>query len=165
MRAVETMSVFTEGTIADLIIRDLARYQDERGWLAELYRFDELPAEFHPQMAYLSVTKPGIARGPHEHAEQADLFAFLGPSNFMLYLWDNRPSSATYRNRQRLLVGEERPAMVVVPKGVVHAYKNVGTVPGTVINCANRLYRGPGRRERVDEIRHEHDPHTIFILD
>ena len=45
-------------------------------------------------MAYISMTEPGIARGPHEHAEQADCFCFLGPSNFTVYLWDRRPGSS-----------------------------------------------------------------------
>jgi len=34
-----------------------------------------------------------------------------------------------------------------------------------VVNCANRLYAGHGRKEPVDEIRHEQDPGTIFRLD
>ena len=36
---------------------------------------------------------------------------------------------------------------------------------GVVINFPNRLYMGAGRREEVDEIRHEDDPETIFRLD
>jgi dTDP-4-dehydrorhamnose 3,5-epimerase len=54
---------------------------------------------------------------------------------------------------------------VIVPKGVVHAYRNTGPGIGIVINCPNRLYLGPGKQEEVDEIRHEDDPHTIFRLD
>jgi len=34
-----------------------------------------------------------------------------------------------------------------------------------VINCPNRLYAGEGRREPVDEIRHEDDANTIFRMD
>jgi dTDP-4-dehydrorhamnose 3,5-epimerase len=47
----------------------------------------------------------------------------------------------------------------------VHAYQNIGAVDGIVINCPNRLYRGQGRREQVDEIRHEDDPNTPFRMD
>jgi len=43
---------------ADLI-RKLAKAQDSRGWLAELFRNDELDGEFIPTMAYISSTKPG----------------------------------------------------------------------------------------------------------
>jgi dTDP-4-dehydrorhamnose 3,5-epimerase len=34
-----------------------------------------------------------------------------------------------------------------------------------VFNCPNRLYKGPGRKEPVDEIRHEDDAHSRFRLD
>jgi dTDP-4-dehydrorhamnose 3,5-epimerase len=56
------------------------------------------------------------------------------------------------------------PKAILVPAGVVHAYQNVGEVDGIVINCPNRLYAGEGRREPVDEIRHEDDPDTIYRI-
>jgi dTDP-4-dehydrorhamnose 3,5-epimerase len=55
--------------------------------------------------------------------------------------------------------------LLIVPPGVVHAYQNVGGVPGLVFNCPNRLYKGAGRQEPVDEIRHEEDPDSPFKLD
>jgi len=157
--------IFEKGDIKDVIVRRLQRFNDSRGWLTELFRHDELPAEFFPVMAYISSTKPGVARGPHEHTDQADLFCFLGPSNFKLNMWDNRPDSPTYRNVMTLVVGEDDPHVIVVPKGVVHAYQNVGDKGGIVINCPNRLYKGESRREEIDEIRHEDDPQTIFRMD
>ena len=93
-------------------------------------------------MTYISSTDPGVTRGPHEHVDQADLFCFIGPSNFKLRMWDNRQDSETYNHVMTLVVGEDNPKAVLVPKGVVHAYQNVGCVPGIVINCPNRLYMG-----------------------
>ena len=156
---------FQKGEIKDVVVRHLRRYNDQRGWLSELFRQDELDAEFLPAMAYISSTKAGVTRGPHEHVDQADLFCFMGPSNFKLRMWDNRPQSETFRNVLTLFVGADDPAAVLVPKGVVHAYQNAGEVDGIVINCPNRLYMGPGRREQIDEIRHEDDPDTIFRMD
>lgn len=156
---------FKTGQIADVIVYKLKKYHDERGWLAELFRHDELPEEFYPAMSYISITRPGIARGPHEHRDQADLFCFIGPSTFRLKLWDNRPDSATYLNTMTLDAGEENPLAVVVPKGVVHGYKNIGRVDGMVINCPNRLYMGEGKKEPVDEIRHEADAASPFQMD
>ncbi len=157
--------VFVEGKIRDVVIYRLKKFHDERGWLAELFRHDELAEEFYPAMSYISFTKPGIQRGPHEHVDQADLFCFIGPSTFNIKLWDNRQASPTFNNLMSLLVGENDPMAVVVPKGVVHGYKNVGTVDGMVINCPNRLYMGEGKRELIDEIRHEDDPETKFKMD
>ena len=151
--------------IDGVIIRELKRYHDSRGWLTELYRHDELPEEFYPVMSYVSMTKPGIARGPHEHVDQADYFCFIGPSTFRLYLWDNRKASATYGTYCHYDLGEEAPAAVIVPKGVVHAYKNIGGRDGIVFNAPNRLFAGQGRHEPVDEIRHESDPNSPFKID
>jgi dTDP-4-dehydrorhamnose 3,5-epimerase len=155
---------FRDGEIKGVLIRKLAKAQDSRGWLAELYRNDELDGEFIPTMAYISSTNPGVTRGPHEHREQADFFCFIGPSNFKLRMWDNREESETFRCVTTIVVGQENPSAVLVPAGVVHAYQNIGDAEGIVINCPNKLYRGPGRREEVDEIRHENDSETIFRM-
>ena len=155
---------FRDGEIKGVIIRKLAKAQDSRGWLAELFRNDELDGEFIPTMAYISSTNPGVTRGPHEHREQADFFCFIGPSNFKLRMWDNREASATFNCVSTLFVGEDDPTSVLIPPGVVHAYQNVGGTDGLVINCPNRLYRGIGKKEQVDEIRHEDDPQTIFQI-
>lgn len=156
---------FNEGGIRDVLVYSLKKYPDDRGWLAELFRHDELTEEFYPVMSYISFTKAGVQRGPHEHVDQADLFCFIGPSTFNLRLWDNREGSPTYNNMMSMFVGEEDPMAVVVPKGVVHGYKNVGAVDGMVINCPNRLYMGEGKKEAIDEIRHEDDPATIFRME
>ena len=156
---------FHQGSIDGIIWKPLRKYQDGRGWLCELFRHDEIPAEFYPAMAYISMTEAGVARGPHEHADQADYFCFLGPSNFKMYLWDNRPNSATYLTRQVEVLGADNPLVLIVPPGVVHAYKNIGSEPGIVFNCPNRLYKGWNRAEPVDEIRHEEATDSLYRLD
>lgn len=156
--------MFRIGNIDDVIVREILRHADRRGWLMELFRRDELPGEFWPVMGYVSMTEPGVARGPHEHRHQADLFCFLGPSVFDVYLWDARPASPTRGMRQVVRAGEGAPRMVVVPAGVVHGYKNVGTVPGMVFNAPNRLFAGEGKKEPVDEIRHESDPDSPYVI-
>lgn len=157
--------MFTKGTIAGVLVRTLVKHVDERGWLAELFRSDEIDKPLLPVMSYLSITRPGIARGPHEHKDQTDMFAFVGPSDFKVYLWDNRPASPTYKTRQIFYAGEDSPRLVVIPPGVVHAYRNVGDVPGMVVNLPNRLFAGEGKKSPVDEIRHEGDPSSPFQLD
>ena len=165
MQTVKEETKFTKGKIQDVVVYPLKKFVDERGWLCELFRHDEITEEFYPAMAYISVTEPNTQRGPHEHVEQADLFCFLGASNFKLRLWDNRENSPTFKNVMTLFVGADNPQAIIVPIGVVHAYKNVGSEKGVVINCPNRLYMGAGKREEIDEIRHEDDPDTIFRID
>jgi len=156
---------FRDGEIKGVVVRKLKRHFDDRGWLTELFRKDELDEEFLPAMAYISSTNPGVTRGPHEHWDQADYFCFIGPSNFKLRLWDNRKESETFGSMMTMVVGQDDPAAVLIPAGVVHGYQNVGNVDGIVTNCPNRLYAGAGRKEEVDEIRHENEGETIFRMD
>jgi len=156
--------IFTPGAIDGVVMRDLRKFVDERGWLAELFRHDELPENFRPVMVYISATAPGTTRGPHEHEAQTDMFCFLGPSNFKLRMWDNRANSPTYRRVTTVFVGEDNPKYVIIPYGVVHAYRNIGLKSGIVINCPDQLFAGEGKRHPVDEIRHEDDEGTPFRL-
>lgn len=157
--------MFKPGPIEGVVFKPLKRFNDARGWLIEFFRHDELAPIDHPRMGYVSETLPGIARGPHEHVDQSDYFAFLGPGDFKLYLWDARQHSPTFGHRQTELVGQSNMQAVIIPPGVVHAYKNISEVPAWVINCPNRLYAGEGRKEPVDEVRHEDISGSPFVLD
>lgn len=159
------MNTFKNGEIKGIIIKDLIRNEDDRGWLIELFRKDMIDEEVYPEMSYISLTYPRIVRGPHEHSEQTDYFCFTGPSTFKLVLWDNRKKSATYKNKMSLEIGQHNPRIVIVPPGVVHAYKNIGDVPGLVINLPNKLYAGWDKKEKVDEIRYENKPDSPFKVD
>ncbi len=164
-RVSDAIAEFTSGAIHDVVVRDLQKFEDARGWLAEIFRHDELNEEFHPQMAYISMTEPHATRGPHEHMEQTDLFCFIGPSKFKLRLWDTRIESPTRGALMTLFVGEDNPQMIIIPKRIVHGYRNIGDRNGLVINCPNRLFMGAGRSEKVDEIRYENDPAARFKMD
>lgn len=153
-----------DGAIDGCEIRILTAFEDERGWLAEFFRRDEQPESLQPAMGYLSLTHPGVARGPHEHTEQTDLFLFFD-GTFRLYAWDARADSRTYGHRVRDDLGEARCAAVVIPPGVVHAYRNVGDADAYIINCPNRLYAGEGKSGPVDEIRHESRDDSPYVLD
>lgn len=165
---------FKTGPIHDVIWKPLAFYHDQRGWLTELYRHDDVPVEFRPVMAYVSMTNAGVARGPHEHVEQADYFCFIGPGLFRVYLWDARRDSPTFGYRDVKEVGEGTPFALIVPPGVVHAYKNVSATAGIVFNAASTLYAGEGKTgwrgpkgtpDYIDEIRHEQIETSPYQLD
>jgi len=156
---------FQKGPIEGVKITPIRKFVDERGWLAELFRHDEVEAEFHPAMAYISVTLPGVLRGPHEHVDQADLFGWVGPGDFKVTLWDNRKDSPTFGNRMELFMGVSNPGSIIVPKGVVHCYRCVSVEPGWVFNAPNQLYAGQDKKSPVDEVRHEDDPANPFVQD
>lgn len=140
-----------------VVIKELERFTDERGWLTELFRSDM--TDFRPEMSYVSMTRPGVVRGPHEHHEQSDYFCFLG--DFRLYLWDNRKDSASYGEKMVFETGGS-PYIAIVPPRVVHAYRNIGSSDSIVINMPDRLFRGHGKTSPVDEVRYENDPASPF---
>jgi len=152
--------VFAGGEISGVVIRKFTEFRDQRGWLSELYRTDEA-GEYRAAMAYLSVTNPGLTRGPHEHKDQTDYFCFMG--TFTLSLWDNRKESATYG--KKMVVENADRMIVVVPPGVVHAYRNSGKDEGIVLNFPDRLYAGWGKKEKVDEVRYENDAESPFKIE
>jgi dTDP-4-dehydrorhamnose 3,5-epimerase len=148
--------------IEGVVIKNLSKYEDERGWLTEIYRKDEISA--NPVMGYISATKPGVARGPHEHVDQTDVFVFIGPGSVELNLWDRREGSKTKGEHMKIEVGENNPTMAIVPPGVVHAYKCVSEKDAWCINLPDQLYKGEGKKEEVDEIRWENVENSPYIL-
>jgi dTDP-4-dehydrorhamnose 3,5-epimerase len=138
--------------IEGVVIKTLAQYKDDRGWLAEIYRNDE--TDYRSVMGYVSLTNEGVVRGPHEHVEQADCFVFVGPGTFALHLWDRRENSPTKGEYINVEVGENNPTMAIVPPGVVHGYKCIKG-PAYSINLPDKLYRGEGKKEEIDEVRWE----------
>lgn len=94
--------------IRGINIKELKKNEDARGWLAEIYREDDPEySGFRPSMSYISVTKPGVARGPHEHKEQSDLFVFLGPGKFRLYTL-GQPKRQPHLSRKNGIGGRRR---------------------------------------------------------
>ena len=157
--------IWREGIIQGVEIRPAIKHADQRGWLTEIFRCDEIPEENMPVMGYISSTRPGVARGPHEHRDQTDVFGFIGPGNLRIRLWDNRKSFSTYGVMQTVEVGEINPVIVTVPPGVVHGYRNISQVDALVLNFPNRLFAGRGKKQPVDEIRHENVKDSSFVMD
>ena len=148
--------------IKGVIIKEINKYADERGWLAEIFRSDELA--FNPAMSYVSLTKPGVIRGPHEHKTQSDCFVFLGPGSFNLYLWDRREDSETKGEALQIEVGENNPRLVIVPPGVVHGYKCISEIAALSLNFPDQLYKGKHKQEEIDEIRWENEVDSPYQI-
>jgi dTDP-4-dehydrorhamnose 3,5-epimerase len=147
---------FKKGKIEGVAIKKLIKFSDERGFLIEIFRKDNLPDNLLPVMSLVSYTKPGIVRGPNEHSKQNDIFCFFGPGDFKIKLWDNRKESKTYGNYMEIVAGKENQIVFTVPSGVVHGYKNISqSEDGMVISYADKLYKGWDRKEPVDKIRYD----------
>lgn len=157
--------MFKDGKISDLVYLNLQKFSDKRGWLTELQRNDNCQKKIIPMMSYISLTEVGVARGPHAHKVQIDTMVFIGISKFKIYLWDMRKNSKTFKVKQILFAEKNKIFKIIIPNGVVHAYKNIGKTDGFVINLPNKLYRGKDKKNKPDEIRYEEQKNSIFKID
>ncbi|MDD2680669.1 MAG: dTDP-4-dehydrorhamnose 3,5-epimerase family protein [Patescibacteria group bacterium] len=148
--------------IEGVIIKELKKFSDDRGWLTEIYRRDEV--DLSPAMSYVSLTLPGVARGPHEHVYQSDFFIFIGPGTFRLHLWDRRVGSKTKGEKIEIEVGIDNPCTVLVPPGVVHGYQCISDEPALSINFPDKLYKGIMKQDEIDEIRWEQDENSPYKI-
>ena len=149
--------------IEGVIIKELSKYNDERGWLCEIFRDDE--TNYKPAMVYISATKPGVVRGPHEHVSQTDFFVFAGPGKFALHLWDRRENSSTKGEYIKIEAGQDNPVAVIVPPGVVHGYKCISDIDAYSINLPDKLYKGQNKNEEIDEIRWEENDNSPYKIE
>ena len=106
---------WVRGDIDGVQVQPATMYADDRGWLCEMFRSDEIEGPLMPVMAYVSQTHVGATRGPHEHREQSDRFGFIGPGDFRLKMWDARQDSPTMGHVMTLTVGAANPVLVTIP--------------------------------------------------
>ena len=94
----------------------LRRFEDERGWFAELMRESVLPKPM--TQTNLSFSRQGVIRGLHYHERgQDDLFVCLQGMVRVVVL--DRESGETFSDD----IGDDNPAAVYVPGHHGHGYE------------------------------------------
>src|SRR5579859_7183364 len=84
------------GTIAGVVVQQLTRHADERGYFEELIRVtDPWFAEGFAQLSH-SKMYPGVVKAWHIHPTQIDWW-YVAAGRLMIALHDRRPDSPTYR--------------------------------------------------------------------
>jgi dTDP-4-dehydrorhamnose 3,5-epimerase len=125
--------------IDGVVVKEIANVLATNGYLTEVWRpdwqMDGQPAGHVVQRVY----DAGAASAWNAHARATDrLFCALG--RVQVSLFDGRRSSPTFSARADFHIGAERPAVIVVPPGVWHAVRNIGSGPSVVINVIDRAY-------------------------
>jgi dTDP-4-dehydrorhamnose 3,5-epimerase len=117
-------------------------WPDDRGYFLEVARFGEgLPAEFPAASTQVSaaLSYPGTIKAFHYHRHQTDFWVpALGM--FQVVLADLRAESRTFGRRNTLYVGNLRPWQILIPPGIAHGYKVIGTAPAMLVYVTNRFY-------------------------
>ena len=94
----------------------LARYEDERGWFAELVRASRLPKPI--MQANLARSRKGVVRGLHYHERgQDDLFVCLQGTVRVVVL--DRETGETFTED----IGDDNPVAIYVPGVHAHGYE------------------------------------------
>ena len=128
--------------IAGVQVRPFSVWADDRGHFLEVLRVGQgLPSEFPAETTQVSAALgyPGTIKAFHYHLHQTDLWA---PSQgmFQVALVDLRKDSETFGRRNTLYVGTLRPWQILIPPGVGHGYKVIGTQPAMLIYVTDRFY-------------------------
>jgi dTDP-4-dehydrorhamnose 3,5-epimerase len=126
--------------------KPLKTIADDRGWLYEMRRDEELFLGFG--QVYLTAVYPGVVKAWHCHEKQTDHFTIVsGMAKFVLA--DLREDSATRGEINELFIGDQNRLLVQIPPGVYHGMKGIGPATALAINCPTEPYR----HDKPDEIR------------
>lgn len=120
-------------------IKKLKVIPDERGMLMEILRSDDEIFQKFGQV-YMTTCYPGVVKGWHYHKIQTDYFTCLkGMAKVVLY--DGREDSPTKGEINEFFIGENNPALIVIPPQVLHGFKAIGNETCYIINCPTEVYK------------------------
>lgn len=140
--------------IDGVVVKNLKRIVDERGWLMEILRSDWKLFEKFGQV-YVTTAYQGVVKAWHMHKKQTDhLTCVKGHAKIALY--DGRDGSKTKGEINEFDVGEENPLLIKVPPEVWHGFKAIGET-AIVANVPTEMYN----YEKPDEYRLSPDTDKI----
>lgn len=136
--------------IEGVVVRELKKNVDDRGYLMEVLRSDWSDLFKRFGQAYVSLNYPGVIRAWHYHKRQWDVLVCLSGA-IKVPLYDAREDSRTKGAIDEHVIGDDRPAAILIPPGVYHGYQTVSPTSSLLLNLPSELYDGS------DEFRVPHD--------
>jgi dTDP-4-dehydrorhamnose 3,5-epimerase len=130
-------------SLKPLIVGVKVRYQrsieDARGEVTEVYRSSWGVTDDPLVYVYQASIRPGVTKGWVVHERQDDrMFHLMGTNHWALY--DDRPDSATRGMLNQFVFSEKNRALLVIPRGVYHAVRNIGVTDSIFVNMPTRPY-------------------------
>lgn len=117
--------------------------RDERGWLVEVLRSDELRRGERFGQFLITTAHPGYIKGNHYHTRKFEWYCVIRGEG-KLVLEDNSSGE-----REEMALREEELTLVMISPGITHAIENTGKDTLSVL-----IY--------IDESFNESDPDTFF---
>ncbi len=128
--------------IAGVRVQPFPIFPDDRGYFLEVQRAGRgLVADFPAESTQISaaLNYPGTIKAFHFHLHQTDCWTVVS-GLLQVALVDLRAASSTFGKRNTLYVGALRPWHVLVPPGVAHGYKVIGSDPAMLVYLTDRFY-------------------------
>ncbi len=126
--------------ISGVVLREVKNvYKRSGGTLTELYRQDWKTDQGTIDQVFQNILEPGQVSAWHMHEHTTDrLFVNLG--SLKVVLFDGRNASPTRGVINEFCLGLQRPGLLVIPPGVWHGVKNIGSQVAALINMVDRAY-------------------------
>ena len=128
--------------ITGILVQELVKNVDERGFLSELLRNDwgELLGRDIIAQINLSCSYPNIVRAWHRHLRgQVDYFMCIEGA-VKVCAYDDRKDSPTLGELDEITLSEERLRVVRIPGILWHGYRSLGPKPIKLIYAVNKVY-------------------------
>ena len=128
--------------IEGIIVKDLKKFVDERGFFSEILRDDwkDLLGDDNIIQFNLSYSYPDIVRAWHRHIEgQVDYFICITGS-IKVCAYDDREESETYGELDEIILSGKSLKIARIPGILWHGYKAIGVKPIKMLYGVNKLY-------------------------
>jgi len=137
---------FSETSIPGVVVVDVKRYGDERGFFMETYKRSDFVAggidvEFVQDNQ--SMSKKGVLRGLHFQIEhpQSKLVRVISGEVFDVAL-DLRPGSKTYGKWEGVVLSAENSRQFFIPRGFAHGFLVLSDVAEFCYKCDDVYHPG-----------------------
>ena len=138
-------------------LKKLIRHSDDRGFFMEVLRDDDDLLKRFGQASF-SKSYPGVIKAFHYHVRQDDLW-FFPVGNAQVVIHDLREGSPTKGETNVFYLGEDNPGLLLIPKGVAHGYRVLGSDAAVIMYFTTESYHP----EDPDELRIQwNDPMINF---
>ena len=128
--------------IEGLVVQPVSLWPDDRGYFLEVIRMGKGAAGQFPASSTqvsTALSFPGTIKAFHIHKHQTD---YWSPVTGMLQvaLVDLRAGSRTHGLKNTLYIGSLRPWQLLIPPGIAHGYKVIGTEPAGLVYVTDHFY-------------------------
>jgi len=158
-RRLTTQSYGRKPAIQGVRLIELKRFSEDAGSFAEILRCEAgVPRDldgFQVRQVNYSDMEPGAIKAWHVHYRQEDLWFVPPVGKLLVGLLDIRKDSPSMNVSQRLVLGDGRAQLLLIPRGVAHGIANLSASRQILMYFVNQAFSA----ESPDE--HRLDP---FIL-